>query len=217
MRKDMVLVEMQTSEETDKAVSSLDGAVHTMVTALNTGTVRPAAGELVNGTSGIARDVSGLVRDASGLVRDLSGAVNNDGTVEHYKRIAQMIQDLCRETERFSRYCRTFTDLVTREHPDDMLEDVRSLICDAYGIVRNTFHLIHFVLEGMESGSEINRSLVQRVKCIKKKVSEQEQCTDMARDPEEISFMFPGASGLVRDISGVARDLSGVIRNNGWR
>jgi methyl-accepting chemotaxis protein len=217
MRKDIVLVGMKTNEETGKAVSSLDGVVQEMVTALDSGMVRPSAVEVVNTTSGMMRDVSGLVRDASGLVRDLAGAVKDDATAEHYKKIVQMIQDLCRETERFSRYCKTFTDLARREESDDMIEDVLSLISDVYGMVRNTSHLSGTVLEGMESESENIHSLVQRVKCIKKKVTELEKCVELVIDPEETSIMLPDASGLVRDVSGVVRDISGLIRGNGWR
>jgi hypothetical protein len=217
MRKDIVLVGMKTNEETGKAVSSLDRAVQDMVTALDSGMVRPSAVEVVNTTSGIVRDVSGLVRDASGLVRDLAGAVKDDATAEHYKVIAQMIQDLSRETERFSRYCQIFTDLAKREEPDDMIEDVLSLISDVYGMVRNTSHLSGTVLEGMEPESETIQVLSQRVECIKEKVTELEKYGDLVIDPEETSIMLPDASGLVRDISGVVRDISGLVRGNGWR
>ena len=214
MRKDMVLVEMQTSEETDTAVSSLDRAVYTMVTALNTGTVRPAAGELVNGTSGIARDVSGLVRDASGLVRDLSGAVKDDGTIEHYKRIAQMTQDLCRETAHFSRYCHTFTDLATREEPEDMMKDALTLIDHVCGIVRNATQITEEILT-VPGNSKEPTSFSEKLQCIKKEVTELEKHVQFVADTTETFSLIIHASGLVRDISGVTRDLSGVIRGNG--
>ena len=214
MRKDMVLVEMQTNEETDSAVSSLDGAVHTMVTALNTGTVRPAAGELINGTSGIARDVSGLVRDASGLVRDLSGAVKDDGTIKRYKRIAQMIQGLCRETERFSRYCQTFTDLATREHPEDMMKDALTLVEQVCGMVRNATQITEEILTVPGNSKEL-RSFTEKVNCIRKEVTELEKHVQFVVGTTETSGLIIHASGLVRDISGVTRDLSGVIRGNG--
>jgi len=213
----MVLVEMQTNEETDSAVSSLDRAVHTMVTALNTGTVRPATGELVNGTSGIARDVSGLVRDASGLVRDLSGAVNNDETIEKYKIIAQMIQDLCRETERFSRYCQTFTDLATREEPEDMMKDLLSLIEQVCGMVRNASQITEDILTVLQGNSKGLKSFSEKLQCIRKEVTELEKHIEFVADTTETSGLIIHASGLVRDISGVTRDLSGVIRGNGWR
>ena len=216
MRKDMVLVEMQTSEETDSAVSSLDRAVHTMVTALNTGTVRPAAGELIINTSGIARDVSGLVRDTSGLVRDLSGAVKDDETIEHYKRIAQMIQDLCRETECFSRYCQTFIDLATREHPDDMMKDALTLIEQVCGMVRNASQITEEILNVPGNSKEL-KLFTEKLKCIRKEVIELEKNVEFVGDTTETSNLIIHASGLVRDISGVARDLSGVIRGNGWR
>jgi len=216
MRKDMVLIEMQTSEETDSAVSSLDGVVHTMATALNTGTVRPAASELVNGTSGIARDVSGLVRDASGLVRDLSGAVNNDGIIHQYKRIAQMIQDLCKETERFSRYCQTFTDLATRETPEDMMKDTISLVEQVCGMVRNATQITEEILT-VPGNSKEPTSFSEKLQCIKKEVTELEKHVQFVADTTETFSLISNASGLVRDISGVARDLSGVIRGNGWR
>jgi hypothetical protein len=216
MGKDMVLVEMQTNEETDNAVSSLDGAVHTMVTALNTGTVRPAAGELIINTSGIARDVSGLVRDASGLVRDLSGAVKDDGIIHRYKRIAQMIQDLCRETERFSLYCRTFTDLATREHPDDIMKDTLTLIEQVCGMVRNASQITEEILTVPGNSKEL-RSFTEKLQCIRKNVTELEKHVQFVADTTETSSLIIHASGLVRDISGVARDLSGVIRGNGWR
>ena len=208
---------MQTNEETDSAVSSLDRAVHTMVTALNTGTVRPAAGELVNGTSGIARDVSGLVRDASGLVRDLSGAVNNDETIEKYKIIAQMIQDLCRETERFSRYCQTFTDLATREEPEDMMKDLLSLIEQVCGMVRNASQITEDILTVLQGNSKGLKSFSEKLQCIRKEVTELEKHIEFVADTTETSGLIIHASGLVRDISGVTRDLSGVIRGNGWR
>jgi len=155
MRKDMVLVEMQTNEETDSAVSSLDRAVHTMFTALNSGTVRPAAGELVNNMSGIARDVSGLVRDASGLVRDLSGAVKDDGTIHQYKVIARMIQDLCRETERFSRSCKTFVDVAERENPEYMIKDASSLVEQVCGMVRNASQITEEILTVSGNSKEL--------------------------------------------------------------
>ena len=217
MRKDLVLVEMQTSEETDNAVSSLDRAVHTMVTALNTGTVRPAASELVINTSGIARDVSGLVRDASGLVRDLSSAVNDDETIHRYKRIAQMIQDLCRETERFSRYCQTFTDLAAREHPDDMMKDVRSLVEQVCGMVRNATQITEEILTIPEENSKELTSYTEKLQYSKKEATELEKHVQFVADITETSGLIIHASGLIRDISGVTRDLSGVIRGNGWR
>jgi len=213
----MVLVEMQTNEETDSAVSSLDGAVYTMVTALNTGTVRPAAGELVNSTSGIARDVSGLVRDASGLVRDLSGAVKDDGTIHQYKTIAQMIQGLCRETERFSRYCQTFTDLATREHPEDMMKDALTLVEQVCGMVRNASQITEEILTVPEGNSKELTSFTEKLQCIRKNVTELEKHVQFVVDTTETSGLIIHTSGLVRDISGVARDLSGVIRGNGWR
>jgi hypothetical protein len=212
----MVLVEMQTNEETDKAVSSLDRAVHTMVTALNSGTVRPATGDLVNGTSGIARDVSGLVRDASGLVRDLSGVVNDDETIEHYRTIAQMIQDLCKETGRFSRYCETFTDLATREHPEDMMKDLLTLVEQVCGMVRNAYQITEDILTVPGDSKELT-SFTENLKYIKKEVTELEKHVQFVADTTETSSLIIHASGLVRDISGVTRDLSGVIRGNGWR
>ena len=217
MRKDIVLVGMKTNEETGKAVSSLDGAVQDMVAALDSGMVRPSASGLVNTTSGIVRDVSGLVRDASGLVRDLTGAVKDDATAEHYKKIVQMIQDLCKETECFSRYCLTFTDLARREEPGDMTEDALQLICDVCSIVRNASHISSAILKGVESGSEIVHVLIRKVESIKEKVTELEKCSELMIEPEETSIMFPDASGLVRDISGVVRDISGLVRGNGWR
>jgi hypothetical protein len=217
MRKDIVIVGIQTNKETDKAVSSIDEAVRDMTAAFECGTIRPSASFLVHETSGMMRDVSGLVRDASGLVRDLSGIVKDDGTAEHYKKIARMIQDLSRETERFSRSCTTFVDVAGRENPECMVKDVTSLICDVCGMVRNGSHLSDTILEGMESESETIQSLVQRVECIKKKVTELEKCAELVIDPEEASILLPGASGLVRDVSGVVRDISGLIRGNGWR
>ena len=217
MRKDMVLVEMQTNEETDRAISSLDGVVHTMVTALNSGKVRPAAGELIINTSGIARDVSGLVRDASGLVRDLSGAINNDETAKQYKRIAQMIQDLCKETGRFSRYCETFTDLATREHPEDMMKDALTLVEQVCGMVRNATQTTEEILTVPEGNSKGFKSFTEKLQCIRKNVTELEKHIQFVADTTETSGLIIYASGQVRDISGVARDLSGVIRGNGWR
>ena len=216
MRKDMVLVEMQTNEETDRAISSLDGVVHTMVTALNSGKVRPAAGELIINTSGIARDVSGLVRDASGLVRDLSGAVKEDETIEQYKTIAQMIQDLCRETERFSRYCQTFTDLATREDPEDMMKDALTLAEQVCSMVRNASLITEEILTVPGNSKELT-SFTEKLNCIRKNVTELEKHVQFVADTTETSSLIINASGLVRDISGVARDLSGVIRSNGWR
>jgi hypothetical protein len=218
MRKDIVLVGIKTNEETDKAVSSLDRAVQNMVTALDSGRVRPSASGLVNTTSGIVRDVSGLVRDASGLVRDLAEMVKDDATAEHYKTIVQMIQDLCRETERFSRSCHTFTDLATREDPDDMIEDAICLVNDVCGMVRNTSHLSERVLilpDGNSRGAV--ESLGQRSECIRKKVTDLEKQSEFVTDMEETSNLVINASGLVRDISGVVRDISGLIRGNGWR
>jgi hypothetical protein len=200
MRKDMVLVEMQTSEETDSAVSSLDRAVHTMVTALNTGIVRPAAGELINGTSGIARDVSGLVRDASGLIRDLSGAVKDDGIIHRYKRIAQMIQDLCKETERFSRYCQTFTDLAARGTPEDMMKDAHSLIEQVCGMVRNASLITEEILTVPGNSKELT-SFTEKLQCIKKEVTELEKHIQFVADTTETSGLIIHASGLVSDIS----------------
>ena len=217
MRKDIVIVGIQTNKVTDKAISSIDEAVRDMTTAFECGTIRPSTSFLVHETSGILRDVSGLVRDASGLVRDLSGIVKDDGTADQYKTIARMIQDLCRETERFSRSCTTFVDVAERENPEYMVKDVTSLICDVCGMVRNASHLSGTVLEGMESESETIQSLAERVECIKKKVIELEKCADLIADPEEASILLPGASGLVRDVSGVVRDISGLIRGNGWR
>jgi len=213
----MVLVEMQTNEETDSAVSSLDRAVHTMATALNTGSVRPAAGELINETSGIARDVSGLVRDASGLVRDLTGAVKDDETIQRYKRIAQMVQDLCRETARFSRYCHTFTDLTTREHPEDMMKDALTLVEQVCSMVRNASQITGEILTEPEGNSKELTSFTEKLQCIKKEVTELEKHVQFVVGTTETSSLISNASGLVRDISGVARDLSGVIRGNGWR
>jgi len=217
MRKDIVIVGIQTNKETDKAVSSIDEAVKNMTAAFECGTIRPSTSFLVHETSGILRDVSGLVRDASGLVRDLSGVVKDDATAGQYKTIAQMIQDLSRETGRFSRSCTTFVDVAGRENPEGMVKDVTSLISDVCGMVRNTSHLSNTVLEGMEPESEAIHSLLQRVECIKKKVTELEKCADLVIDPEEASTLLPGASGLVRDISGVVRDISGVVRGNGWK
>jgi hypothetical protein len=187
-----------------------------MVTAVNTGIVRPAAGELIINTSGIARDVSGLVRDASGLVRDLSGAVKDDGIIHRYKRIAQMIQDLCRETERFSLYCRTFTDLATREHPDDIMKDTLTLIEQVCGMVRNASQITEEILTVPGNSKEL-RSFTEKLQCIRKNVTELEKHVQFVADTTETSSLIIHASGLVRDISGVARDLSGVIRGNGWR
>ena len=218
MRKDIVLVGMKTNEETDKAVSLIDGAVQEMVTALNSGTVRPAASELVNCTSGIARDASGLVRDASGLVRDLAGAVKDDATAEQYKTIAQMIQDLCRETGRFSRYCRTFTDLAGREEPDSMMKDALCLVSDVCGMVRNASLLSEKILASLHGNSgETTTSLGQRVECIRKKVADLENQSEFVADSKETSSLIVNASGLVRDASGLVRDISGLIRGNGWR
>jgi hypothetical protein len=218
MRKDIVLVGMKTNEETDKAVSSLDGAVQDMVTALDSGMVRPSASGLVNTTSGIVRDVSGLVRDASGLVRDLVGMVKDDAAAEHYKAIVQMIQDLCGETECFSRYCQTFTDLTIREDPDDMIEDTLCLVNDVCGMVRNASHLSERVLILPDGNSrDVVGSLTQRSECIRKKVADLEKQSEFVTDTEETSSLVINASGLVRDVSGIIRDISGLIRGNGWR
>jgi len=217
MRKDIVLVGMKTNEETDKAVSSLDGAVQDMVTALDSGRVRPSASGLVNTTSGIVRDVSGLMRDASGLVRDLVGMVKDDATVEQYKTIVQMIQDLCRETERFSRYCQTFTDLATKEKPDEMIADAICLVNDVCGMVRNTSQLSDRILIFPDGNSKDTDSLSQRVECIRTKVIDLEKQSEFVTDIEDTSSLVINASGLVRDVSGVVRDISGLARGNGWR
>ncbi len=78
MRKDVVVLEMETNEEANKAVKEIDAVVHKVTSAANNGKVRPSASGLVRNASGLVRDASGLVRDASGLVRDASGLVRND-------------------------------------------------------------------------------------------------------------------------------------------
>jgi hypothetical protein len=65
MRKDIVVLEMKTIQDTDSAILELDDAVRESVTALDCGKVRPSA-------SGLVRNASGLVRDASELVRDVA-------------------------------------------------------------------------------------------------------------------------------------------------
>jgi hypothetical protein len=163
------------------------------------------------------RDVSGLVRDASGLVRDLAGMVKDDATAEHYKNIVQMIQDLCRETECFSRYCLTFTDLARREEPDDMIEDAICLVSDVCGMVRTTSHFSDKILISSQGNSKDLESLNQRVECIRMKIIDLEKQSEFVTDTEETSNLVIITSGLVRDISGVVRDISGLIRGNGWR
>ena len=143
--------------------------------------------------------------------------MKNDGTIEHYKRIAQMIQDLCKETERFSRYCQTFTDLATREHPEDMMKDALTLVEQVCGMVRNATQITEEILTVPEGNSKGLTSYTEKLQCIRKNVTELEKHVQFVADTTETSGLIIYASGLVRDISGVARDLSGVIRGIGWR
>ena len=142
--------------------------------------------------------------------------MKNDGTIEHYKRIAQMIQDLCKETERFSRYCQTFTDLATREHPEDMMKDALTLVEQVCGMVRNATQITEEILTVSGNSKEVT-SFTENLNCIRKNMTELEKHVEFVADTTETSSLIINASGLVRDISGVARDLSGVIRGNGWR
>ena len=62
--KNVVIVELKTNEEADRAVLEIDDAVRECTAALDAGKVRVSA-------SGLVRNASGLVRDASRSVRGL--------------------------------------------------------------------------------------------------------------------------------------------------
>ncbi len=117
MRKDIVVFEMETNEEANKAVKEIDAVVYKVTSAANNGKVRPSASGLVRNASGLVRDASGLVRDASGLVRDASGLVRDDETVESYKTVAETTTNLSKQALLFSHAVEGLTSLTETQGP----------------------------------------------------------------------------------------------------
>lgn len=82
MKKNLIIVELKTTMEADKAVLEVDDAVREIFAALDFGNVRPSTSGLVSDMCGLVRDTSGLVRDACRLMRDASGLVSDSATEE---------------------------------------------------------------------------------------------------------------------------------------
>ncbi|MGC1121967.1 MAG: hypothetical protein WBA22_12830, partial [Candidatus Methanofastidiosia archaeon] len=142
MRKDMIVIEIRTVQDTDNAILELDDAVRESVTALDCGKVRPSASGLVRNASGLVRDASGLVRDASGLVRDASRLVTDDETACSYRKLTETVQNLSRGTVQFSRYVRCVITLAETADPSALAQDVSGLVKDASGLVRDASGLV---------------------------------------------------------------------------
>ncbi len=126
MRRDIVVFEMETNEEANKAVKEIDAVVYKVTSAANNGKVRPSASGLVRNASGLVRDASGLVRDASGLVRDASGLVRDDETVESYKTVAETTTNLSKQTVLFSHAVEGLTSLTETQDPCCLVKDISS-------------------------------------------------------------------------------------------
>ncbi len=142
MRKDVVVFEMETNEEANKAVKEIDAVVYKVTSAANNGKVRPSASGLVRNASGLVRDASGLVRDASGLVRDASGLVRNDETVESYKTVTETTTNLSKQILLFSHAVEGLTSLTETQDPCCLVKDISALVTDASGLVRNASGLV---------------------------------------------------------------------------
>ena len=214
MKKDIVMVEIKTTEAADKAVSEIDRAVHESVAALDGGKVRPSASGMIRCASGMIRDASGMIRDASGMIRDASELVRDDKTAERYRILAAKVQDLSGEAVRFSRYMRNLVDLAATEDVSGLERDVSVLIENASGMIRNASGMIRDVYELVKGTTAEDgvKELVKKADDLKERAETLESEGESVTDSKTI-----GGAGIIElmlEASGMIREASGMIRSS---